>query len=251
MVVCNSLEWKRLLSLPKRKGNVPVASTLPSSRSASIDRLEEDGDKDDLAVSPAKCEEIVDMVQRGDRLGLEELYGMFGRGIRYYLCRHLGPKDLDDRMHDTFLIVVQAIRKEELREPGRLLGFIRTIVRRQVAAHIEREVNERKDSQEADLHVSRVEDFRVTPEERMLREDKRRLVRQLIDELDERDQEVIRRFYLEEQLQDQICREMGLTSTQYRLVKSRAKARLEELGKRVLDPNPVAKVKQKRMAAAV
>jgi len=245
------MDWKRLFSLPKRKGGVPVTGAPPSSRCAPVERLEEESDSDDLAVSPAKCVEIVDLVQRGDRLGLEELYGMFGRGIRYYLCRHLGPKDLDDRMHDTFLIVVQAIRREELREPGRLLGFIRTIVRRQVATQIEREINERRDSQDAEARKSRIEDFRVSPEERMLREDRRRFVCLLMEELDDRDREVLRRFYLDEQPQDQICREMKLTSTQYRLIKSRAKARLEEMGKRLLEPSPVAKVKQKRMAAAV
>ena len=85
----------------------------------------------------------------------------------------------------------------------------------------------------------------------MLREDRRRLVCDLIEELDERDREVICRFYLEEQLQDQICREMGLTSTQYRLIKYRAKARLEALGRRVLEPGLVAREKMKRRAAAV
>jgi len=32
--------------------------------------------------------------------------------VRYYLCRHLGPQDLDDKVHDTFLIVVQPSKKE-------------------------------------------------------------------------------------------------------------------------------------------
>jgi RNA polymerase sigma-70 factor (ECF subfamily) len=251
MVVCNSVGWKRIFSLPKRKHGAPVGRASFPSRCAPLERIEEDSVNDDLQVSPAKCVEIVDLVQRGDRIGLEELYSVFGRGIRYYLCRHLGPRDLDDRMHDTFLIVVQAIRREELREPGRLLGFIRTIVKRQVAAHIEREVNERRDCQEAEVVRLKLEDWRLTPEERAVETDKRRLLELLIDELDEREREVIRRFYVEDQPHEQICEEMGLTFTQYRLIKSRAKQKLEELGKRVLEPNPVAKERLKRMAAAV
>jgi RNA polymerase sigma-70 factor, ECF subfamily len=39
------------------------------------------------------------------------------------------------------------------------------------------------------------------------------------------------RFYVDEQSQDLICSEMGLTETQFRLLKSRAKARFGELGK--------------------
>jgi RNA polymerase sigma-70 factor, ECF subfamily len=250
MVVCNSVDWKRLFALPKRSSGVLVASTPSSSRSAQLDSTKGDPGIDDT-VSADKCAEIVNRVQRGDRLGLEELYAMFGRGVRYYLCRHLGPRDLDDRMHDTFLIVVQAIRRDELRDPGRLLGFIHTIVRRQVAMQIEREIAERKDSQEAEAVRFTVEDSRPTPELHAMRVDGRRFVRVLMEELDEREREVIRRFYLEEQRQEQICAEMGLTSTQYRLIKSRAKQRLEEIGKRVLEPNPVARERLKRMAAAV
>ena len=47
-----------------------------------------------------------------------------------------------------------------------------------------------------------------------------------------RDREVLIRFYLQEQSSTQICRDMKLTATQFRLIKSRAKARFGELGKR-------------------
>src|ERR1041384_3763915 len=88
---------------------------------------------------------LVESIQRGERSGMEELYRVFSRGVRFYLCRQLGPQDLDDRVHDTFVIVVQAIRKGELRDPERLMGFVRTVVRRQVAAHIDRVVQRRKE----------------------------------------------------------------------------------------------------------
>ena len=49
-----------------------------------------------------------------------------------------------------------------------------------------------------------------------------------------RDREILTRFYLQEQTQEQICSEMKLSETQFRLLKSRAKARFGELGKRRL-----------------
>ena len=55
---------------------------------------------------------------------MQELYQVFGRGVRHYLCRQLGMQDVDDKIHDTFLIVVQAIQKGDLREPDRLMGFV-------------------------------------------------------------------------------------------------------------------------------
>ena len=71
---------------------------------------------------------------------MAELYTLFSKGIRFYLCRQLGVQELDDKVHDTFVVVVQAIRRGELREPERLMGFVRTVVRRQVAAHIDKAV---------------------------------------------------------------------------------------------------------------
>jgi RNA polymerase sigma-70 factor (ECF subfamily) len=164
---------------------------------------------------------------------MEELYQLFSRGIRFYLCRQLGPQELDDKVHDTFVVVVQAIRRGELREPQRLMGFVRTIVRRQVAAHIDRVVHNRREQAEFDSTV-RVADPRGNPEEAAIFRQRIGLIRQVLGELSERDREILTRFYIDEQSQEQICAEMGLTETQFRLLKSRAKARFGELGKKKL-----------------
>lgn len=94
------------------------------------------------ASSSVDWPELVMRIQRGEDSGMEDLYRLFARGVRYYLCRQLGVQELDDKVHDTFLIVVQAIRRGDLREPERLMGFVRTVVRRQVAAHIDQVVHE-------------------------------------------------------------------------------------------------------------
>ncbi len=60
------------------------------------------------------------------------------------------------------------------------------------------------------------------------------LIRRVLAELSGRDREILTRFYLHEESQDEICAEMILTETQFRLLKSRAKARFGELGKRKL-----------------
>lgn len=60
------------------------------------------------------------------------------------------------------------------------------------------------------------------------------LLKRVLDELCNRDREILTRFYLYEQSQDQICLEMALTETQFRLLKSRAKARFGELGRKKL-----------------
>ena len=72
---------------------------------------------------------LVEQIRNGDQSGLAEMYRIFSTGVRFYLCRQLGPQDLDDRVHDGFLIIVQSIQKGELREPERLMGYPRQILR--------------------------------------------------------------------------------------------------------------------------
>jgi RNA polymerase sigma factor (sigma-70 family) len=177
--------------------------------------------------------ELVDRIRTGESDGMTELYQLFSKGIRFYLCRQLGPQELDDKIHDTFVVVVLAIRRGELREPERLMGFVRTIVRRQVAAHIDKVVHSRREQIELDSNV-RVADPRDNPEQSAIFRQRTELIQQVLGELAGRDREILTRFYLLEQSQDQICSEMDLTETQFRLLKSRAKARFGELGKKKL-----------------
>ena len=65
---------------------------------------------------------LVERIRSGDQRGMEELYKVFSKGVRFYLCRQLGPQELDDKVHDTFIVVVQAICRGDLREPERLMG---------------------------------------------------------------------------------------------------------------------------------
>ncbi len=177
---------------------------------------------------------LVGRIKTGEAGSMEELYQLFSKGIRFYLCRQLGPQELDDKVHDTFVVVVQAIRRGELREPERLMGFVRTIVRRQVAAHIDRVVHNRREQVDLDSSV-RVADPRENPEQSAIFRERAELIQRVLGELTERDREILTRFYLKEQDQDQICTEMSLTETQFRLLKSRAKARFGELGKKKLN----------------
>ncbi len=191
--------------------------------------------------------ELVERIQNGHPEGMEELYRLFSRGVRFYLCRHLGPQDLDDRVHDTFVVVVQAIRRGELREPDRLMGFVRTIVRRQVAAHIDYNVNHRVEPLDAERGF-KVADYTTNPEQKAMLEQKEKLVRKVLEELSGRDREILTRFYLHEEPQEQICQEMNLSDTQFRLLKSRAKARFGQLGKKGLAQRNLSPVSVRNLA---
>jgi RNA polymerase sigma factor (sigma-70 family) len=174
----------------------------------------ETGEPECSGPEAASYENLVDLVERihnGTTDGMEELYRMFSKGVRFYLCRQLGPQEIDDKVHDTFLVVVQAIRKGELREPERLMGFVRTIVRRQVAAHIDRAVAFRRDHVDAEASF-RVADPHENPEDCAIFRERTVLLRRVLEELLPRDAEILTRFYLYEQSQDLICSQMGLAT---------------------------------------
>jgi RNA polymerase sigma-70 factor (ECF subfamily) len=167
---------------------------------------------------------------------MEEMYAVFTTGIRFYLCRQLGSQDLDDRVHEAFLIITQAIRRGELREPERLMGFVRTVVRRQVAAQIQSVVEQRRRQVGPGLRAA-ICDRQPDPERQAIEHQHVNVAHRVLMGLPLRDREVLIRFYLREQEPDEICREMGLSATQFRLTKSRAKARFGELGRARLERN--------------
>lgn len=198
-----------------------------------VDKREGSAAWSERGESRGSWRKLVEGVKRGDREAMEALYTSFTRGVKYYFCKHLGPVDLDDRVHDAYLTVVQAIRTDALREPEALMGFVRTIIRRQVASGIDEAVHSRRERAEFEMSAL-VMDSRQDPEQEAIGRQRTQLMVQILQEISPRDREVLTRFYLYGQEQDRICLDMNLTETQFRLLKSRAKARFGDLGRRRL-----------------
>ena len=174
---------------------------------------------------------LVQTVHRGEQDGLDELYRLFARGIRLQLCRLLGPEELDDRVHDTFLIIAAAIRNNDLRDPERLMAFVRTIVRRQASVYITENITRRR-TEDPPGQGPEPCDANSDPEQSMMSDEAHNLVLEVLTHMNDRDREILTRFYLQEESPAEICRRMGLSQSQFRLLKSRAKAKFGLLGKK-------------------
>jgi RNA polymerase sigma-70 factor (ECF subfamily) len=177
---------------------------------------------------------VVARIQAHEEAASEELYQVINRGIRYFVARRLGYQDLDDKVHDIFETVLSAIHQGMLRDPARLMGFVRVIAQRQVFAAIEKAVHQRHGETDLEGVINIVSDQGVNPEEEAWRQERSKLMLRVLNEMPTRDREILIRFYLQEQTMEQICAEMGLTETQFRLTKSRAKARFGKLGQKEL-----------------
>jgi RNA polymerase sigma factor (sigma-70 family) len=173
----------------------------------------------------------VDGIRNGDPTAVEELYKIFSKGVKFLLWRQLGQQDLDDRVHDVFLMVIQSIQRGDLREPERLMGYVRTVVRRQTAGYIEGAMNARRRLVGIENMVP-IRDRARDPESQAIEEQNSEVAMRVLHGLPERDREVLIRFYLQEETPEQICVALNITETQFRLIKSRAKARYSELARR-------------------
>ena len=218
---------------------LPVLASLTSldqersgpDNAGSVSRLP---DAAELTNDELQWTKLVHRVQLGEKEAVEELYKYFYGGIRLFLCRHLGAQELDDKVHDTFVIVLTAIRRGEVREPARLAAFVRTVVRRQVANHIGGVIHERRDCVDAEAGADHLVDDRQSPEQHVISVEQVAIMRELLDQVEDRDRELLVRFYIHEDSVESICADLNISCNQFRLLKSRAKVRFGELGRRVL-----------------
>jgi RNA polymerase sigma-70 factor, ECF subfamily len=174
--------------------------------------------------------ELVAQIQSGSEAGVVGLYRLFSAGLRAFLVRQIGGQDSEDRLHEILLIVLDAIRKGQLRDPQKLLGFVWTVARRQITLTIqERTVSRRRDcGLEFGVQISEIGE---NPEMEAISFERAEIARRALLSLSPLNHEILNRFYLKEQTQEQICRDLNLTDTQFRLRKSRAKAQFGQFGR--------------------
>jgi len=173
---------------------------------------------------------LVKRIRARDPEAETELYGLLNKGIRYALMRQIRPlADVDDRVHEIFMVTLTAIREDKLRDPARLMGFVRSVVANQVATHISRTVRKREREIGADTVGVILRDPGETPEEIAINGERLECARQMLQELCERDRTILLRFYVDGRSKEDIMAELNLTDTQFRLFKWRARARYDDL----------------------
>jgi RNA polymerase sigma-70 factor (ECF subfamily) len=175
----------------------------------------------------ALCERI--RAQHPEALG--EFYRRF-QSRRYIFFRHLDVADAEDTFHQCYLEVLNQIKRGKVREPERMEGFIAVVARRLICHQIRARIQGRHCAEETEYlnQPCRADG----PHEALWAAQRREIILHALNSLPARHKEVLVRFYIQEQPIQEIMVEMGLTETQFRLLKSRAKARFGKLGARRL-----------------
>ena len=167
---------------------------------------------------------LVERTRAGDTFACQELCMVLADAARVGLQWGVDGQGVDDDLQDVVVTLLESIRDGVIRDPERLMGFVRTVTRRRVSHHIRTNIERRRrlvEMGEMDFPAPQEQ----SPEAAITQRERAESLQRVLRLLSALDREILTRFYFEEQDQEQICREMGITFTQFRLYKSRALAR--------------------------
>lgn len=172
---------------------------------------------------------LVRRIAAGERGAETELIERYSRGLRFLLRRRCRDHELaDDLLQDTWAVALERLRGPSLDEPERLAGFLSGVARH-LALNESRKSGRQKTSPHSDF-IEAIPDDESSPMLLASRAEVCAHVRRLLSELgQERDREILNRFYVREQDKDRICRDLGVDDSHFNRVLYRARQRLRDL----------------------
>jgi len=178
---------------------------------------------------------MVEGVKQANPDAMTALYALMQRGIRCLIQQRMSGREdnVQDRVHEVYLITVRAIREGKVRDPEHLAGFVRTVAVRQVCDEIRQAGMDRRRTAAVDSELTLASQD-VTPEQHAIESERQERMVRTLQSLRPEQREILIRFYINGESPDHICQVMTLTPTQFRLMKSRAKQRFAVLGKRAI-----------------
>jgi RNA polymerase sigma-70 factor (ECF subfamily) len=172
---------------------------------------------------------LVASIQDGDAEAERRLVDQYGRAVAIILDRHTnGRPEAEDLYQDTFCTALTKLRNGELRNPAKLPEYLSQIARYLALEHY-RKAARRRTSPDSEAVDSAVAVHR-SPLAEILMSERATIARKVIGELrNQRDREVLFRFYIAEEDKDLIASDLGLSRGQLNRVLHRARERYREL----------------------
>ena len=178
--------------------------------------------------------DLVSQIKARNRQAEAELVERYSRGIMIIIRQKVHDTVVaEDLYQEAFRIILEKIRKGDVREPERLSGFVCGVARNLVIDYFRRAARQES--------MSEIEEAISLPHplpdqlQRLLQKEKAGFVRQVLSEMpNERDIQALYRFYIADDDKEQICADLGLTSLHFNLVLHRARERFRELYERAV-----------------
>jgi RNA polymerase sigma-70 factor, ECF subfamily len=173
--------------------------------------------------------DLVSRIRAGDRQAEAELVERYSRGVMIIIRREVHDTVVVEDLHqEGFRIVLEKIRRGDVREPEKLSGFVCGVARNLVIDHFRRAARQENNA----VIDEAVSIPHPAPDQlqELLRKEKADLVRQVLKGMsNERDIQALYRFYIADDDKEKICADLGLTSLHFNRVLHRARERFREL----------------------
>lgn len=150
-------------------------------------------------------------------------------GLVALFTRKLGDRALaEDLVNQAYVESLPKLAADRIADPSRFSGFVYRVAFNLLRNH-RRRMDNRSDMRASSLTLENLAGD-GSPVEQLFRDGIVQQVRRVVMELPiARDRDIVRRYYLEEQSKNVICRELGLTPGHFDKVVFRARKRMKQL----------------------
>jgi len=166
-------------------------------------------------------ESYVERLQAGDFRTQEHFVAYFSELIQLKLRSRLhSPQAIEDVRQETFTRVFAALRGGKIRQPERLGAFVNSMCNNVLLEHY------RASSRDSSLDDEEQQDFPATNVDvlgTIAAKQMGEKIREILEEMPERDRRLLREVFLEERDKDAVCSDFGVDREYLRVLLHRAK----------------------------
>src|SRR5579864_5624238 len=181
-------------------------------------------------------EAYVERLRAGDFRTQEHFVAYFSELIQLKLRSRLhSPQAIEDVRQETFSRVFAALRDGKIRQPERLGAFVNSMCNNVLLEHY------RASSRDSSLEVEEQEDFPAVTVDvlgAIAAQQMGEKVREILEEMPEKDRRLLREVFLEERDKDEVCRDFGVDRDYLRVLLHRAKQSFKSLYLKNIERRP-------------
>jgi RNA polymerase sigma-70 factor (ECF subfamily) len=172
-------------------------------------------------------ESYVERLRAGDFRTQEHFVAYFSELIQLKLRSRLrSPQAIEDVRQETFTRVFAALHGGKVRQPERLGAFVNSMCNNVLLEHY------RASSRDSSLEDEDQEDFPAVTVDllgALAAKQMGEKIREILEEMPERDRRLLREVFLEERDKDAVCRDFGVDRDYLRVLLHRAKHSFKSL----------------------
>jgi RNA polymerase sigma-70 factor, ECF subfamily len=174
----------------------------------------------------------LDLLRAGDFRACEHFGAYFSALIQIKLRSRLkSPEAIEDIRQETFARFFVALREGKILQPERLGSFVNSICNNVLLEHYR--ADSRTDGLDDENGEPRdIPDKRVDILTLLTAKETEKKVREILEQLSERDRRLLREVFLDERDKDEVCRDFGIDRNYLRVLLHRAKQAFKALYKK-------------------